>query len=117
MTEANPGIRMVQHFERLAEAAGQPQPTEPAKSEPAATPTQPDRRAKGEATGTTATGDDALVTAARRVYAAIPENLEGDGTRSFEQFISQPLVVMVRFGDWEGVLSESRCTLPDRAGC
>lgn len=50
----------------------------------------------------------AALTAARRVYAAIPANLEGDGIQAFEQFVSQPLVAMVRFGDWEGVLSESR---------
>ncbi len=50
----------------------------------------------------------ASLTAARRVYAAIPANVEGDGIRPFEQFVSQPLFVMVRFGDWEGVLSESR---------
>lgn len=50
---------------------------------------------------------EALV-AARRVYDAIPTNLDGDATRQFEQFISQPLVAMVRFGDWEGVLAEPR---------
>jgi len=50
----------------------------------------------------------AALDAARRVYAAIPQNLEGDATRQFEQFISQPLVAMVRFGDWQGVLSEPK---------
>ena len=50
----------------------------------------------------------AALDAARRIFAAIPKNLEGDDTREFEQFISQPLVAMVRFGDWEGVLSEAK---------
>ncbi len=48
----------------------------------------------------------AALAAARKVYDAIPSDLDGDATRQFEQFISQPLVAMVRFGDWEGVLAE-----------
>lgn len=51
--------------------------------------------------------EDAL-RAARRVEAAIPSSIEGDGLRSFEQFISQPLVAMVRFGDWDKVLNEPK---------
>ncbi len=50
----------------------------------------------------------AALSAARRVYAAIPGNLEGEGIRPYEQFVSQPLIVMARFGDWEGVVTESR---------
>lgn len=46
--------------------------------------------------------------AARRVYNAIPANFRGDGLRQFEQFISQPLVAMVRFGDWQGILEEAQ---------
>jgi tetratricopeptide (TPR) repeat protein len=51
---------------------------------------------------------DAALTAARRVQGAIPSNFAGDGLRQFEQFISQPIVAMVRFGDWEGVLAEPK---------
>ena len=46
--------------------------------------------------------------AARKVHASIPAAITGDGLRSFEQFLSQPIVALVRFGKWQDVLAESK---------
>ncbi len=51
--------------------------------------------------------EDALQ-AARKVHGSIPAAITGDGLRSFEQFLSQPIVAMVRFGMWDKVLEEPR---------
>ncbi|MGI9327920.1 MAG: hypothetical protein ACR2PZ_22060, partial [Pseudomonadales bacterium] len=44
--------------------------------------------------------------AARKVQAKVPKDMQGNAFAAFETFMSQPLYVMVRFADWQGILEE-----------
>ena len=48
------------------------------------------------------------LTAARVVASKIPETMAGNTFGSFETWMSQPMYVMVRFGQWNKVLAEPR---------
>ena len=46
--------------------------------------------------------------AAREVASKIPETMEGNAFGAYETWMSQPMYVMVRFGQWNQVLAEAQ---------
>jgi tetratricopeptide (TPR) repeat protein len=49
---------------------------------------------------------EAAMAGAREVQRKIPVDMEGNAFGAFETFLSQPLYVMVRFGQWDEILQE-----------
>ncbi len=49
---------------------------------------------------------EAAMAGAREVQSKIPVDMQGNAFAAFETFLSQPLYVMVRFGQWDEILQE-----------
>jgi tetratricopeptide (TPR) repeat protein len=52
--------------------------------------------------------NESALSAARTVASKIPESMGGNAFGSFETWMSQPMYVMVRFGQWNDMLEEPR---------